>query len=103
VGASGLQEDEKDMETTGGSKWSSPPPTHIPLSGAAAWILQDWPGQRTRMIYLLLFIVSWWDSGNAQENRAVGEGLGLRTGVGKEKEASLVCIILLSRTDMFII
>lgn len=42
------QDDEKDVETTGGSRWSRPPPTHIPLPGATAWTPRDWPGQRAR-------------------------------------------------------
>lgn len=50
----GPKKDEKDMETTGGPKWSSPPPAYIPLAGPAAWTPQDWPGQKARRTDWLL-------------------------------------------------
>lgn len=65
----GPLKDEKDMETTGGSQWSSPPPARLPPWGAATWTPQDRPGQRARTICLLLFVVFWFETWDlAQES-----------------------------------
>lgn len=95
----GPRKDEKDMETTGVSKWSSPPPAHIPLSGAAARTPQDWPGQRARRIYLLLFIVflvETWNVLRRVGKKTVGQKLGVENRFQEGKGAGLKGIILLS-------
>lgn len=78
----GPKKDEKDLETTGGSKWSSPPPAHIPLSGPTARTPQDWPGQRARRIYLLwfiVFLVETWDLLKRMGRKIVGQKLGVES------------------------
>lgn len=57
----GPRKDEKDMETTGSSGWSSPPPAHLPPSGAAAWTLQDGPGEGEYVCWLRVLLVETWD------------------------------------------
>lgn len=99
----GPLKDEKDMETTGGSQWSSPPPARLPTSGAAAWTPQDWPGQRARTIRLLLFVVFWGRPGTWL--RRVGESNSQTLGVenkGRLGAGGWMAGSMLPRTGMLV-
>lgn len=75
-GASGPRKDEKDMEATRGSKWSGPPPAHIPPPGAVARTPRDRPGERARRDSAVA-IGPGGDLGSARENTMV-RSWGLR-------------------------